>query len=83
MNQKQIEMCNTMITNLSESIANSYKRIEYLEKYVDKDFDENEYDSYSDYESNITQLENELRLNEIKITDNESMIIWLKHLKNT
>ena len=45
MEKKQIEMCNQKIAELSKSITENYERIQYLEKYLDKDY---KYDSFDD-----------------------------------
>ncbi len=82
MNNKQIEMCNQKITELSKSISESYERIQYLEKYVDKDYNENDYDSYTDYEEEISDMEFGIIHHEFEINKITELINWIKELKN-
>jgi hypothetical protein len=82
MNKKQIEMCNQRITELSKSITENYERIQYLEKYLDKDYNEDEYDSYTDYEKDISDMENGINYHKLEINKITELINWIKELKN-
>lgn len=82
MNKKQIEMCNHKITELSKSITENYERIQYLKNYVDKDYNEKDYDSYTDYEEDISDMEKGIDYHEIEISKSKELINWIKVLKN-
>ncbi len=82
MNNKQIEMCSQKITELSKSITESYERIQNLEIYVDKDYNVDEYDSYSDYEKHISDMEYGINYHEFEIKNTTELINWIKELKN-
>ena len=82
MNKIQIEMCNQKITELSKSITKDYERIQYLEKYVDKEYNNNEYDSYTDYEKDISEMEVGILHHEFEINKTTKLIDWIKELKN-
>jgi 23S rRNA maturation-related 3'-5' exoribonuclease YhaM len=82
MNKKQKEMCNQKITELSKSITENYERVQYLEKYVDKDYNEDEYDSYTEYEKDISDMENGIDYHILEINKITELINWIIELKN-
>jgi hypothetical protein len=82
MKKVQIEMCNQKITELIKIISKNYERIEYLEKFIDKSYKEEEYDSFSDYEIDISEMEKEINFQQFEIERNTELLDWIKNLKN-
>ena len=81
MNQKQIEMCNEKITEISKNITEHYKKIQYLEKKVGEDYDEDNYDSYTHYEIDILNMELGVNHHESEIEKSLELIKWFRDLK--
>jgi|LakMenE18May11ns_1017448.scaffolds.fasta_scaffold9888773_5 hypothetical protein len=60
MNENQNKSCDFKINELTLILSKNYKRMEYLEKIVENDYDENSYDCEEDYKSDIQQWNTEL-----------------------
>ena len=60
MNENQNKSCDYKINELTLILSKNYKRMEYLEKIVENDYDKKSYDCEEDYKSDIQQWNTEL-----------------------